>query len=436
MVHSRMHSPASLRVFSEPARVLPVLDEADVIVAGGGPGGIAAAISAARNGARVILLERFGMLGGTWTSGLLGSVMPFPYVRGLFTELVDRLRGEGAWKDAFGGTYEAEAAKVVLDRMVTEAGVRVYFFATVVSVMREGSRVTGLVIESKEGRHVIAGNWFIDSSGDGDVAAMCGVPFENGREEDGARQPMTMIFRVEGIDEVKALAYGEEDKHYARAWQAAKARGEVTVPREDVIPFPSPRKGQWFFNATRILGMDGTKLRDVSEAMVEGRRQVAEIIRFLRAHIPGFAQALLAETAPHIGVRESRRVKCDYTVTQDDILKPGHFEDAIARGNWFIDIHSPTGEGTVRLYPPEGKFYEIPYRSTTTQGMDNLWVASRCIDSTHEAHAAIRITPQIFAIGQGVGTAAGLCVKQGLRNVRQVDSGALRETLRAQEAFL
>jgi glycine/D-amino acid oxidase-like deaminating enzyme len=424
------------RVFTEPARTLPVLDRADVVVAGGGPGGIAAAIAAARGGAKVILVERFGVLGGTWTSGLLGAIMPFPFVRGLFTEVIDRLRAEGAWREGYGGTYEAEAAKTILDRMVIEAGVRVYFFASVVGVMRDGTQLTGLVIESKEGRHVIAADWFVDSSGDGDVAALAGVPFANGREEDGARQPMTMIFRVEGIDEPRAEAAAAADPHYTRAWQAAKARGEITVPREDVLTFPSPRPGQWFFNTTRIIGKDGTKLRDVSDAMLEGRRQVAEIMRFVRAHVPGFENALLAETASHIGVRESRRIYCDYTVTQDDILTPSHFADGIARGNWFIDIHSPTGEGTVRLHPPEGAYYEIPYRATTARGITNLWVSSRCVDSTHAAHAAIRITPQVFAIGQGVGAAAAQCVHARLNDTREVDVAALRATLRSQGAFI
>ncbi|EIP99703.1 Thi4 family [Opitutaceae bacterium TAV1] len=427
--------------FTEPARELPVLDEADVLVLGAGPGGVAAAVAAARNGARVILVERFGTFGGTWTSGHLGAIMPFPYVRGLFAEISDHLRTEAAWlssKDEYGSgaTYDIETAKIVLDRLVVEAGVRPYFFAQVAGVFREGNRVRGVAIESKEGRHALAGRFVIDATGDGDVSVLAGVPSSQGRDSDHGCQPMTMIFTMDGADDARASAYKKEDPSFARAWRAAKARGEITVPREDVLPFNMPRPGQWSFNVTRIINRDPTKLLDVTEAMLEGRRQVAEVVAFLRKHVPGYENAYLSGMAPHIGVRESRRIKCDYTITADDVIKVPEFDDCIARGNWFIDIHNPSGEGTERIHPPAGRWYEIPYRSIRAQGVDNLLVASRCIDSTHEAHAAIRITPQVVAIGQGAGTAAALCVRQDLASTRALDPAGLRRTLREQGAFV
>ncbi|HEY0944172.1 MAG TPA: FAD-dependent oxidoreductase [Opitutaceae bacterium] len=427
--------------YLEPARRLPVIAETDVLVVGAGPGGLGAAVAAARNGARTILLERFGSFGGTWTSGLLSAIMPFPFVKGIFAEIVERWHREGGWREfgeryGAGGTYDSEMAKVVLDRFVLEAGVTPFFFAQVAGVIRESDRVQGVVLESKEGRQVIAARMVIDSSGDGDVCALAGVPTAQGRDRDGALQPMTMIFKMTGVDDTRAEAYKKEDPSFTRAWQAAKARGEVTVPREDVLPSRNPRTGEWNFNTTRIVGKDGTKLRDVTDAMIEGRRQVTEVAAFLRRHIPGFAQAVVSETAPHIGVRETRRVRCDYTVTGRDIIDVVPFEDCIARGDWFIDIHSPTGDGTERIHPPPGKWYEVPYRSIRAHGVENLLVASRCIDSTHEAHAAIRITPQVVAIGQGAGTAAALCVRHGLASTRQLDAQLLRETLRQQGAFV
>lgn len=431
----------SPRFYEEPSRRLPVIAECDVLVIGGGPGGIGAAVAAARNGAKTILVERFGSFGGTWTAGILSAIMPYPFVKGIFLDVVQRWTQAGGWntwgdKYGAGGSYDSEAAKVVLDRLIVEAGVTPFFFAQASGVIREGNRVTGVIIESKEGRQVILAKVVIDSSGDGDVSALAGVPVEQGRAGDGAVQPMTMIFKMTGVDDEALEAYRKIDLQLTTEWQAAKARGEVTVPREDVLLGRNPRAGEWNFNTTRIVGKDGTKLRDVTDAMIEGRRQVFEVADFLRKRIPGFANAVVSETAPHIGVRETRRVRCDYTITADDIMNVTPVADCIARGNWFIDIHSPTGEGTERAHPPEGSWYEIPYRSICAYGVDNLLVASRCIDSSHEAHAAIRITPQVMAIGEGAGVAAALCVKQNLSSVRQVDVKLLRETLRSQGAFV
>jgi hypothetical protein len=440
-----MSSSVVLGFYEEPARTLPVIAEADVLVVGGGPGGIGAAISAARNGAKTILVERFGSFGGTWTAGILSAIMPFPYVRGVFAELVTNWQTKGGWLTegwgghegwGAGGNYDSEIAKVVLDRMIVDAGVTPFFFAQVVGVIREGNHLRGAIIESKEGRQVIRAKMIIDSSGDGDVCVLAGVPAEQGRAKDGAVQPMTMIFKMTGVDDARAKAAKAADMDFAKAWQAAKARGEVTVPREDVLASNNPKPGEWNFNTTRILNKDGTKLRDVTDAMIEGRRQVAEIAAFMRKNIPGFENAVVSETAPHIGVRETRRIRGDYTISAKDIVEVTPFEDCIARGNWYIDIHSPTGEGTERVHPPEGKWYEIPYRTIRAQGVDNLLVASRCIDSSHEAHAAIRITPQVMAIGEGAGAAAALCVKQGLTSTRALDVKLLRETLRKQGAFV
>lgn len=442
----------------EPPRELKLLDHAEVLVLGGGPGGVGAAISAARAGARVILVERFGAFGGTWTSGLLSSIMPYPHVKGLFHEIITRLDARGGWRCAgrddpydwrtaqnhapaprphgWGGTYDAEKLKVVLDEMIVEAGVRPYFFLVAASVLREGGRIVGVVVESKEGRRVITADVFIDATGDGDIATLAGVPCAAGREVDGGTQPMTMIFKMDGVDDAAATAACVADPSLATAWQAAKAAGEVTVPRENVLLSPMPVPGQWVFNTTRIIGRDGTRVRDVSAAMIEGRRQVDEIARFLRRHIPGFAHARVSETATHIGVRETRRVRCDYTITGNDLLRQVRFPDAIARGNWAIDIHNPKGEGTEFRQLAEGEYFEIPYRSLCARGIDNLLVASRCIDCTHEAHAAIRITPQIVAIGEAAGLAAAIATGDGDRDTRSVDIALLRQTLRERGAFV
>jgi len=427
--------------YDAPARRLAVLDSADVVVLGGGPGGLGAAIAAARSGARTILVERSGTFGGNWTAGILGTIMPCPYVRGIFAELVDNFAKRQAWYQwgesyGGGGTYDIETAKLVLDQVVVSSGVVPYFYTQFSDVIREGSRITGVIVESKEGRQVIWGSQFIDSTGDGDVSVRAGASFDSGRESDGATQPMTMIFMMDHVDNDNISPWWHEQPECLQAWKEAKARGEITIPREDVLAFQMPRKGQWSINTTRIIGKDGTKVRDLTDATIEARRQVAEIVAFLKKYIRGFEKAVLLETAPAIGVRETRRIHCDYTITARDIIDVPAFDDCIARGSNFIDIHNPKGEGTERVFPPKGKWYEIPYRSLRVRGLDNLLVASRCLDSTHEAHAAIRVTNQVMAIGQGAGTAAALCARDQLASTRDLDVALLRAELRRQGAFV
>ena len=437
--------------FIEPARELEVLDNADVVVVGGGAGGVGAAISAARGGAKVILIERFGTLGGTWTSGLLGMIMVNWTARGIFEEFRRRLAALGAWNEirqsweywggdtppedvaSYEGTYDAETAKIVLDDMAAEAGVQIYYFAQVVGVFKseDGRRVTGVAIQSKEGLHVITGRVFIDSSGDGDLSALAGARFEVGRTTDGALQPMTMIFRMDNVDTPRALAYLDDDGGCRRAWALARGRGELTVPRDCVVLNPAPKPGQWNFNTTRIHGCDGTKIKDVSAAMTEGRRQVAEVIAFMRRYIPGFENALLAETAAHVGVRETRRITCDYTVTGEDITNCHKHPVVIARGNWPVDVHNPERETTDVKPIRNGAYYEIPYRSTTVAGFDNLLVASRCIDASHEGHAGLRASPQVCAIGEGVGAAAAQMIVKNLPTTRDVNVADVQSTIRA-----
>jgi hypothetical protein len=236
---------------------------------------------------------------------------------------------------------------------------------------------------------------------------------------------------MDNVDTPLALAYLNGDWGCCNAWKMAKERGELTVPRESVILNPAPKSGQWSFNSTRIQGCNGTKIKGVSAAMTEGRRQAAEVAAFMRQYIPGFENALLTETAAHIGVRETRRILCEYTITGEDIYNLKKHDDVIARGNWPVDVHNPDGANdSIRPIHYDG-YYEIPYRSTTVAGVDNLLVASRCLDATHEGHAAVRASPQICAIGQGAGTAAAHMVARNLSTTRKVDVAEVQSAIRA-----
>lgn len=412
------------------------ISEHEVIVAGGGTAGIAAAVAAARNGVDTILIERYGFLGGTMTAGLVNPFMTFhaggeQIIKGVFQEIIDRLKDLDGY-DEETKAFDTEAMKLVADRMVKEAGVKLllHTYITDVLVTREGA-VRGVEVRNKSGRQVLLGKVTVDATGDGDVAVMAGAPYEKGRREDGLTQPMTLNFRLGGVD-VERMPPREEIN---RLFEEAKAKGEISIPRENVLFFPTTRRGEIHFNTTRVVKADGTKAEDLTYAEIEGRRQMAELIEFLRRRVPGFENAYLLMSGVQIGVRETRRIIGEYILTGDDIVEARKFEDAIARGSYPIDIHSPTGEGTVIKRLPLGESYDVPYRCLVPKKVDNLLVAGRCISSTHEAQAAIRVIPIVVAIGQAAGTTAALSVKHNVPP-RELDVRLLQKTLRKQGAVL
>jgi len=405
------------------------------VVVGGGTAGIAAAVAAARNGARTILIERYGFLGGTMTAGLINPFMTFhagreQIIRGIFQEIIDRLKALNGY-DEKTQAFDNELLKVIADQMVREAGVDLMLHTYVTDAVMQGNTIRGVEAYSKSGRHIILGKVVVDATGDGDVAVMAGAPYEKGRKEDGLTQPATLNFRMGGVD-VERIPSREEIN---RLFDEAKARGEITIPREDVLWFYTTRRGEIHFNTTRITKVDGTKVEDLTRAEIEGRRQMMELVNFLKNRVPGFENAYLLSSGVQIGIRETRRIIGEYTMTGEDIIEARKFPDAIARGSYPIDIHSPTGPGTFIKGPPPSDYYEIPYRSLIPLKVENLIVAGRCISSTHEAQAAIRIIPIVVAIGQAAGTAAALSAKLSTPP-RRLDVSLLRKTLREQGVII
>ena len=408
----------------------------DVVVVGGGVSGTAAAVAAARCGARVLLVERYGFLGGTTTASSVCVLMNFylrgqPLVGGVLLEVIGRLRKLGGYDDET-RVFDPELMKVVLEELALEAGVELLYHATFVDVVRRGRDVRGVVLRGKGGLQLALSEVAVDATGDGDVAAAAGCPFEKGRSADGLTQPATLMFVLANVGEDALPPLREVN----RAFAEARRSGELSIPREGLIWFKGLGRGLLLFNATRITKIDGTSSADLTRAEVEGRRQVMAVVSWLRRRFPeAFRDAVVIRSGPQVGIRETRRVIGEYVLTEEDVLSARKFPDAVCRACYPVDIHSPLGEGTVLKYPPPGDYYEIPYRCLVPLGAERLLVTGRCISATHEALAATRIIPTCFGLGQAAGVAAALCAEMRA-SPRQLSASLLREKLREQGAVV
>jgi len=454
-----------VKTIHEAARDLPVAHEADVVVAGGGPTGIAAALSAARNGAKTLLIERYGFLGGNLVMWLplftFMDVHGNQIVRGIPQEIIDRLTTRGAasphYRSIFFNGYtivDVEALKLVAQEMLQEAGVGIMLHTFAAGVITDGSRIQALVIESKTGRQAIAGQVFVDCTGDGDVAAAVGAPWEKGDAE-GRLQPPTLMFTMRGVDTemVRDALVNQPDryrifslsreqvannKHFICVGMEqipalARERGEWDVPRERVCFISTLREDEVAVNMTRVLDVDATDADDLTHGELEARKQIDQIVNLLRKYVPGFANAQLGISAPVLGIRETRRILGDYVLTGEDVLQGRRFPDEVVLGGYQVDIHSPTDGMTINLLPAGA--YGIPYRCLLPQRVDNLLVGGRCISATHEGQAATRVMVTCMATGEAAGCAAAMSAAQGVVP-RQLRAEALRGRLRDQGVCL
>ncbi|MBV8073807.1 MAG: FAD-dependent oxidoreductase [Candidatus Eremiobacteraeota bacterium] len=451
---------------SSPPRSAKHVERCDVLVVGGGNAGCAAALAAARSGARVLLVERYGFLGGTATASMVGPWMTFHsgndrIVGGIAQEIVERLVAMGASPGHIRDSsdyvatitpFDPEVHKALLFEMMREAGVdlllHAYFLETVCD---EHARVRSARFATVAGTREVTAGRTVDATADAFVAFSAGVRMQETAGLRGRVQPATMMFRLSHIDVGALATYVRQHPDQMRTslkthertpgnltavaglyalWDEARARGEITVQRELVSLFVTPYPDEMTVNMTRVVDIDPLDPDDLTRAEIEARAQVMELLRFFRTRVPGFERARIAATATQIGIRESRRIVGEYTLTAQDVLEARQFPDAIARSAYPIDIHNPSGSGTVTHRLPPGASYEIPYRCLVPLEVDDLIVAGRCISTTHEAHASTRLTPTVMTLGQAAGMAAAISVKSHTP-FRRIDARLLRDRLAA-----
>jgi hypothetical protein len=441
------------RTLTEPARQTPVWGEFEVVVLGGGPAGMAAAVAAAQAGRSTLLIERYGFLGGMGTAagvtnfcGLHANVHGDirQVVHGVAAELlarIDRLGGLNAPHNLFGKTvaqaYDTAAYKIAADGLLLSAGVKLLFHALAAGVVMDSARrVRALLVETKSGRQAVLGQAFIDCSGDGDLAAWAGAPFDKGDGHGNMLYPSTM-FRLNGIDPVRA----------GRAWEVipglmlqAEAQGRYRFPRKTPIVRPQKSRIEWRVNLTQLANaegnaMDGTSAQELSDAEVQGRQQIASVADFLK-EVPGFENSYIVDIAPQVGIRETRRVRGLYQLTERDVLDCASFDDTIGVNGWPLELHLK-GDVEFRWPPiPESRgFNHLPYRMTVPQSLDNLWVAGRCASMSHEAQSAARVTGACFVMGEAAGLAADQALAAGC-SAADVNVSALQARLESTGAYL
>jgi hypothetical protein len=441
----------------------------DVIVIGGGMAGCAAAATAAENGCKTLLIESFGFLGGWATAALVNPFMSYratdgkQLVGGFFQGVLDRLADQGGLA---GNSFDSEVMKSVLQEWTLSAGVELllHTFFDRAEYTADGTILVRTL--SKSGRCEHKCQRLIDCSGDGDAAVSLGADYEMG-DQDGRPQAVTLMFDVGGVDMVRVLEYVranpdqmrfpkltpdaniEEQLNYGVGVAGyydliaqARSRGEYAAPGDLIFFITRPTPGQVVFNTTHVGGVSGADAEDLTRAEIEGRRQMMSIVAFVKKYVPGFEDSHLVQSAPHVGVRESRRVVGEHKFCAQDVIEARKFEDAVCRLAYPVDIHSGKGDGYTReeekevvRTPPPGDWYEIPYRCLVPLKIENVLVAGRCASSTQEGHGAIRIMPSCAAMGEAAGMAAAMSLQQST-TPRSLDGRELRRRLKERGALL
>jgi hypothetical protein len=413
-------------------RSIPVIAQTDVAVLGGGPGGLGAAVMAARAGARTLLVERYGCLGGMATVGEVHPFMPNhvdnkPLDGPVYTDWLAAM--DRYWDRANKLQISKEAAMLAAEDLVLESGAKLLYHHVLVDVLTGEGRVTHAVVHSKSGFGAIAAKAFVDCTGDADLAALAGCEFEQGGPT-GNCQPMTLCFKLSHVD-----FENPPWDTMKQAYTEAREKGEVVNPRDNILLFRWMDKEVIHFNTTRVIHKSGTSGVELSEAEIEARRQLRQLLSFFRTKVPGFEHAQLHSIAHHIGIRETRRVKGLAYLTRGDFEQCSKYPDAIARVNYPIDIHNPDGSGTEHANIPKDDWYEIPFGCVVAKDSHNLFVGGRPISVDHAVHSSMRVMPPACTVGSAAGMGAAMMVAKQCSS-HELDGCEVRDALVKQGAPL
>lgn len=463
---------------------MKLIGEFDVIVVGGGTAGVVAAVAAARNGARVLLVERNSFLGGVPTAAMVATFLTFhnmrgeQIARGIAQEIVDRLQRRGGvvepghlfnpYGNAYSTTpFDPDSLKLVMFELVREAGVKLLLNTSFVEPLMAGNTVRGVYLHNKGGTGLATARVVIDCSGDGDVAALAGAPWELG-SPNGKIMSMTLMFRMAGVDQRQLVQYLKDhpdqflmgDDPYLkerinypeliskveslRDWpmltgffdliKECQARGEFHGNRKRLVMYVTPNPNVVCINTSSVLNVDATNADQMTQATMDLHDQVHQLAAFFPKYVPGFQNAWMLDAAPMVGVRESRRIMGDYVLTKDDVIEAREFEDGIGKAAYCIDIHQ--GNGIITHYfIKDGQAFNIPYRCLLPQGIENLLVAGRCVSADSEAIGATREQVACMVQGQAAGTAAALAAQRGV-TPRELSIAELRKALAGQDHIL
>lgn len=419
-------------------REIPVYKRFDVIVCGAGPAGICAAVAAARQGAKVALLERYGVPGGNLTCGHVGPILGMVGKGTMRDELMALLEvPDNDMIGRVGVAHDMQRAKTVLTEFIHHENIEVYLQTMAADALVEDHRVTGVVISTKEGLLALEGKVVVDATGDGDVAAFAGCQIEKGRE-DGLMQPVTLEFTLDNVDEDRGvICIGDVDdvefngQRFLDYCKQCAQKGMLPEHLAAVRLHPTVHKGERQVNTTQANGVDSTKIEDLYPAELALRGQIDTLIRFFRENLPGYENCKYIASGTTTGIRESRRVVGEYLITAEELAAGKRFDDVVVhRAEFIVDIHNPAGAGQAEEKIQYVVPYDLPYGCFVPKGVDGLMTAGRCISGTHRAHASYRVMSICMAMGQAVGVAAALCARQGCQP-RELDVKSLQKELTA-----
>jgi len=435
----------------------------DVIVVGGGPSGVGAAVAAARNGAKVLLIEKYGFLGGMATVASVPAFCPYTdgekvIIKGIGLEVLEAMRKEKNFdspvkdkKELVKIMYDwipidSEVLKRVLDNLLIDSGCQLLFHSLVTDVVTENGTVNAVIVESKEGRNKINCKYVIDCTGDADVVVKAGGQYEFGDEENLV-QSVTLCYHIANINMEVITEYfnkSGDTGNLTKAVERAKENGDFNFNEKHVCGFAIQNNGIAGLNFGHVYEVNPLKAEDLTRAEIESRRNIPAMLDFLRKYVPGLEDAVLASSGPMVGIRETRRIVGEYRLTSKDYFDRAEYEDSIARYAYPIDIHPSKMTKVVNKdkedvyatskYKP-GESYSIPFRALLPKGLKNVIVAGRPLSADRLMHGSFRVMPACFATGQAAGTAVAICSDEKIE-LRQINISKLQEKLKEQGAYL